>query len=87
MFSWVILGIEHGLGYCFLTDWHWQVKYAAGYTDLPNSFVTYIINYQLGFNISINLIDVFTAITFIIVAFLSFYVNRHWLKQLFSKIS
>jgi hypothetical protein len=25
-FSWFILGIFYGFGYCFLTDWHWEVR-------------------------------------------------------------
>ena len=23
---WFLLGLKYGIGYCPLTDWHWQVK-------------------------------------------------------------
>ena len=31
-FSWFVLGwvMGYGVGYCFCTDWHWQVRRAAG---------------------------------------------------------
>lgn len=79
LFSWVVLGFKFGLGYCFLTDWHWQIKYKAGYTDLPNSFITYILNYQLGLSISPALIDICVGATFLFVVMVTFYVNRTWL--------
>ncbi len=41
IFSWFILGIWYGFGYCFLTDWHWEIKRELGETDLPASFITY----------------------------------------------
>jgi hypothetical protein len=41
--SWLIIGSAIGtLGYCFLTDWHWQVKRLRGETDLPHSFISYL---------------------------------------------
>ncbi len=85
MFSWFILGIEYGLGYCFLTDWHWQIKYEAGYTDLPSSFITYIVNYQWGFNVATNLIDVSTGTTFLFLVVLSIWVNSEWLRTTISR--
>jgi Protein of Unknown function (DUF2784) len=34
-FSWFALGPLLGfpLGYCFCTDWHWQIRRQLGYTD------------------------------------------------------
>lgn len=76
MFSWIGLGIYYGWGYCFLTDWHWQIKWALGEHNLPNSFITYLTNNQLGMNLSSALVDNITALTFAIAVVLSFYVNR-----------
>src|SRR5262245_33795651 len=39
--SWVGAGAFYGWGYCFLTDWHWQVKESLGETPLPNSYIDY----------------------------------------------
>lgn len=45
--SWFVLGpwMGRGLGYCVLTDWHWQVKRALGQRQLPGSFVTYMFQW------------------------------------------
>lgn len=38
IFSWLGLGVWYGnLGYCFLPDWHWQLKRSLGETELPGS--------------------------------------------------
>ncbi|MEO0331182.1 MAG: DUF2784 domain-containing protein [Bacteroidota bacterium] len=76
VFSWLVLGCWYGFGYCFLTDWHWEVKRALGQQNLPNSFITYLINYQLGGTIPVNVIDIATAITFVFVVVLAIYRNR-----------
>ena len=39
-FSWFALGIFYGFGYCFLTDWHWQIREKLGY--LPKAIHTSI---------------------------------------------
>lgn len=40
--SWLLPGAWYGFGYCFLTDWHWQVRRAMGEYDLPYSFIQLI---------------------------------------------
>ncbi|NEU09308.1 DUF2784 domain-containing protein [Flavihumibacter sp. R14] len=64
LFSWLVLGIWYGIGYCPITDWQWQVKEQLGETDLPNSFVKYYADKITGRNISANLIDTVTAVAF-----------------------
>ena len=39
---WFLLGLKYGIGYCPLTDWHWQVKGQLGEGPLPHSFIKYI---------------------------------------------
>jgi hypothetical protein len=46
--SWLGLGAFHGLGYCFLTDWHWRIKRALGETNLPGSFIEYALERPTG---------------------------------------
>jgi hypothetical protein len=48
MFSWFALGPFYGWGYCPLTDWHWQIKYDLGQTDLPASWIKYYVDYVTG---------------------------------------
>lgn len=72
-FSWVILGFWKGWGYCFLTDWAWQVKSTLGETDLPNSFITYLINNSLGFNVPPHIVDQVTVGVFIFCVIAAIY--------------
>ena len=75
LFSWLILGFWYGFGYCFLTDWEWDVKRRLGETGLPNSFIQYLTNNVFGFNLSSNLVDAFTAGSFLVAIVLSLWVN------------
>ena len=85
--SWLILGIWYGLGYCFLTDWHWQVKRQLGQMNLPNSFITFLLNNQLGFQLSPGIVDLWTGILFSVVVLISLYLNRGFIVSTFKKIS
>ena len=73
--SWLGLGIWFGIGYCPLTDWQWQVKSKLGETDLPNSFIKYWVDKVAGIDADPVLIDVITAITFVLVFLLAIYYN------------
>ncbi len=50
--SWVAFAPWYGLGYCPCTDWHWQVKWALGQTDLPNNYLTYLFDAWTGIAVS-----------------------------------
>lgn len=41
--SWFVAGAFYGWGYCVLTDWHWNIKEARGFTGLPDSFISYLL--------------------------------------------
>lgn len=71
IFSWVILGFWYGFGYCPLTDWQWQVKAKLGEGDLPNSFIKYFADKLTGMDISSDLVDTVTAVSFGLVIILS----------------
>lgn len=75
VFSWLVMGIWYGLGYCALTDWHWQIKHELGETNLPNSFLTYLFNDVIGLELEASLISWGAGITLIIVIFLSVALN------------
>src|SRR5688572_11928274 len=42
-FSWFVLGIFYGFGYCFLTDWHWQIRERLGYTNESHSYIHFLV--------------------------------------------
>ncbi len=60
--SWFILGLFYGIGYCPLTDWHWQVLMKMGETGLPASYVQYILERITGISISARTADLATVI-------------------------
>ena len=74
-FSWFALGIFYGFGYCFLTDWHWQVREKLGYSTVSNSYIHFLIMELTGISLEENLVDTFTAIFFFSAFALSIYVN------------
>jgi len=74
-FSWFILGIWFGWGYCPITDWQWKVKEKLGETNLPNSFIKYYADRISGKNTNPSVIDTTTLVIFLMVIILSVYFN------------
>ena len=46
--SWIGGGAFWGWGYCFLTDWQWQIKKQLGETNLPSNFISLILEKTFG---------------------------------------
>jgi len=74
-FSWFILGIWFGWGYCPITDWEWKVKERLGERNLPNSFIKYYADKISGKDIDPSIIDTATLIVFLVVIAITAYVN------------
>ena len=75
VFSWLGMGIWYGLGYCVLTDWHWQVKLALGKTDLPHSFLIYLFNDLMGLELGAAFINNGAGTSLVVVTLLSIMLN------------
>lgn len=73
--SWFVLGIWYGLGYCFCTDWHFQIRGKMGYIDSSNSYIHFLILQLTGLNLNPKLVDNATLIVFLISFGLSIWVN------------
>ena len=73
-FSWFVLGIWYGWGYCFLTDWAWEVKAKLGVTGLPNSYVQYVFD-RIGLRIQSATIDIITVSAFAVSLVMSMALN------------
>ena len=63
-FSWFVLGYWHGWGYCFCTEWHWQVRQHLGYHDMTDSYIHFLILKLTGINFSIQMTENVTALVF-----------------------
>lgn len=74
-FSWFILGIWFGWGYCVCTDWHWDVRRHLGYQDMSNSYNHFLILKLTGINFSERLVDLVTACVFFSSLTLSLWLN------------
>lgn len=74
--SWLFLGLIVGtLGYCPLTDWHFSVLNKLGISDLPSSYVKYLVDRLTGLDLSPSLVDNVTLYSFLAALAISFYLN------------
>jgi hypothetical protein len=79
--SWLGLGIFYGLGYCPLTDWHFNILRRLGYSDLPNSYLSFLFTRLTGLQIDQNLVDAVTLWGLVIAMMMSIILNfRHWFQ-------
>jgi hypothetical protein len=74
-FSWFIIGIWYGWGYCFCTDWHWQVREKLGYRDESGSYIHFLILKLTGKNLSPQLVETGTLVVFLVSIILSVWLN------------
>jgi Protein of Unknown function (DUF2784) len=74
-FSWFVLGIWYGWGYCFCTDWHWRVREHLGYNDNTNSYTQFLARKFTGIEFNPNLVDTITAVVFFASLILSIVLN------------
>lgn len=81
--SWLILGLIVGtLGYCPLTDWHFDVLEKLGVTDLPSSYVKYLADRLTGLNFDSSVVDKVTLYSFLAALGLSLFLNiRDFIKR------
>ncbi len=75
VFSWFILGIWYGIGYCPLTEWHWQVRYELGCYDMPYSYIKFLLDTITGLDWDPIWVDYGTAISFFTALTISIVLN------------
>lgn len=83
LIAWLAIGLYVGtIGYCPLTDWHWDIKRALGERNIPSSFIEYMLEKMTGLDLNRKLVDFGTAAGLILSIIGAVYVN---LKTYFSK--
>jgi hypothetical protein len=76
--SWLGLGIFYGLGYCPLTDWHFNILRKLGYSDIPDSYLSFLFTRLTGMQIDQNLVDGVTLWGLVMALVISVFLNfRH----------
>ena len=74
-FSWFVLGIWKGWGYCLCTDWHWDVRDKLGLEDRSRSYIHFLILKITGANLDPKLVEQGTLIVFLLSFALSIWLN------------
>ncbi|MGM0587011.1 MAG: DUF2784 family protein [Bacteroidota bacterium] len=74
-FSWFVLGIWYGWGYCFCTDWHWQIRRHLGDSDLPQSYMTFLVEIWTGYAPDPVWVDLLTLSGLILALIISITLN------------
>lgn len=74
-FSWFVLGIWYGWGYCICTDWHWQVREMLGFHDMSSSYIHFLILKLANLDLSISYVNKGTVIVFFTAYITSAYLN------------
>jgi hypothetical protein len=74
-FAWFGLGIFYGIGYCPLTDWHWDVLEKLGHHDLPYSYIKYLIQRLTGCDANPGIVEIGTVAGFVFAVVMSVYLN------------
>lgn len=74
-FSWFVLGIKYGFGYCPLTDWHWKILRHLKVYDLPYSYVKFVIDRLFGTNLNDKYVDNVVVLLFFLALAISLFLN------------
>src|SRR5215471_20277850 len=74
-FSWFVLGIWYGWGYCFCTDWHYKARRALGYHDQTPSYVHFLLLKLTGINLPPKLVEISTLAVFLFSLTMSVILN------------
>jgi hypothetical protein len=74
-FSWFVLGIWYGWGYCFCTDWHWSVREKLGYPIVHSSYVSFLLDETTGIVPPPQLVDGLTLGCLLASLIVSVWVN------------
>lgn len=80
--SWVVLGFWKGFGYCPSTDWHWHVRRQLGKDDMPRSYMKFLADAVLGWDVPAAWVDAATVAGLLLALAVSAYLNvRDWRRR------
>ena len=74
-FSWFILGIWFGQGYCLCTDIHWRVREALGQPIHDKGYIQFLVHSLTGWQPDAHLTETVTATVFAVSVVLSVVLN------------
>lgn len=74
-FSWFVLGIWYGWGYCLCTQWHWEAREKLGYHDQSTSYIHFLLLKLTGINFDPKLVETVTLVVFLFSFIMSLWLN------------
>jgi hypothetical protein len=81
-FSWGVIGIWKGFGYCPLTDWHWRVREAMGIRKTTSNYIVLLVQTLSGWNPPIQLVNAVVVVVLLSCVSLSIGLNiRDWRRR------
>ena len=81
-FSWGVMGLWKGIGYCVCTDWHWQVREAMGIHETSSSYIVLLVRTLSGWDPPVGLANTVAMIVFLSSLALSIGLNvRDWRRR------
>lgn len=75
LFSWLVLGIWKGFGYCFLTDWHYDILRQLGKSNLPHSYIAFLVETFSGWLPNAQLVEILTLVFTLLALNCSLWAN------------
>ena len=85
LFSWSVLGIWFGFGYCPSTDWHWKVRMKLGYNDATTSYIKFLVDSITGLNVNVKLVNIFAVVLLSLAIAASIVTNIMTMKNKYFK--
>lgn len=83
--SWTILGIFYGLGFCPLTQWHFNVLAKLGADTYHTSYISYFIERLFSFTFPGAKVDLYTLLFYLVALSISLIMNRKKMSGMFGK--
>lgn len=83
LFSWIFLGIWYGFGYCFCTQWHWNVRAKMGRIPDARGYIQFLLQELTGKPFSYQWVE---SVTLWVMAFLVLATLAVNLRDLFLHI-
>ena len=65
LFSWTVMGLWYGQGYCVCTDLHWRVRAAMGIDDHADSYLVLLFRLLTGWDPPVRLVNDVAAAVFL----------------------
>ena len=75
LFSWTVMGIWFGKGYCVCTDLHWRVRAAMGIHDHADSYLVLLVRTVSGWDPPVPLVNAVALWTFVFSLGMSIALN------------